>query len=353
MIVLGYGAEQYLEQCLKAICADLARGDEVILVDNGIENRDSRTLVMDSRVRIIGEGGNLGFAGGCNAGAAAASGEVLIFVNSDAIVRTGSIGPLASVATESAIGIASGSLHLADEPDKVNSVGNPIHYLGVTWAGACGEPATQHAERKQIACATGGFFAIRRAVWDDVGGFEERYFAYHEDTDLSLRTQLLGYRIDYVPNAIADHYYEFSRNPQKMYLVERNRLLVVLTDFPTPVLRVVVPMLLLTEPAFLVLAIMQGWTRQKLSGWVWLIRHLGFIRKLRKSIQSTNQMSAKEFAGLLQSRIEPPMITPPPGMGLLNKLLAAYWRLARRFIKAYVATHTKGHDQGTARTSEI
>ncbi|PRZ44372.1 GT2 family glycosyltransferase [Antricoccus suffuscus] len=333
VVVLGYGEEKHLERCLAAICAELGPSDEVVLVDNGIIDGTTRDLGIDPRIRVIGNGNNLGFAGGCNYGAHEATGSMLIFVNSDAIVRDGALDALVAVAHEPQIGIASGSLHLADEPDKVNSVGNPIHYLGVTWAGSCGEPAADHSLRRAVACATGGFFAMRRKVWDEVGGFEERYFAYHEDTDLSLRVQFRGYQIDYVPDAIADHFYEFSRNPRKMHLVERNRLIVVLTDFPTPVLRVVLPMVLLTEPAFLVMAILQGWTRQKVSGWMWLARNRRFIVQARRRIQSTNQMSPRAFASLLESKIEPPMITQPPGMGVLNSALAIYWSFARTIIQ--------------------
>lgn len=333
IVVLGYGEEAHLERCLEAICANLGVDDEVVLVDNGITERATRDLAIDPRIRIVGNGDNQGFAGGCNFGTQEARGATLVFVNSDAIVRHGAIDALVAVARETSIGIASGSLHLADEPDKVNSVGNPIHYLGVTWAGSCGEPAADHSHRRTVACATGGFFAMRRAVWNEIGGFEERYFAYHEDTDLSLRVQFRGYRIDYVPDAIADHFYEFSRNPRKMHLVERNRLMVVLTDFPTPVLRAVLPMVLFTEPAFLVMSILQGWTRQKVSGWVWLVRNRRFIGQLRRQIQSNNQMSAKMFASLLEPKIEPPMITPPPGMAALNVVLAAYWSIVRRLIR--------------------
>lgn len=332
VVVLGYGTEEHLESCLRAIVDELGPDDELVLVDNDIMDSVRRRPHWDERVRVVGDGRNTGFAGGCNLGAAVARGDVLVFVNSDAVVRPGSLAPLVAAAREPSVGIAGGCLRLADEPDLVNSVGNPLQFAGLTWAGSCGEPADGHTVRGPVPVATGGFFAVRRDVWDDLGGFDPLYFAYHEDTDLSVRCWLAGYEVVYVPEGVADHHYEFSRNPFKMYLVERNRLVTVLTDYPAPLLRRVLPAVVLLEPMFLVLAVLQGWPRQKLSSWWWLARHAGRLRRRRRDVQAAVRVAAPAavLASLMTDRIEPPMVAAPPGMGLVNGLLAAYWRVVRR-----------------------
>ena len=250
-----------------------------------------------------------------------------MFVNSDAILRPGALGRLVEATREPDVGIAGGCLRLADQPDKVNSVGNPLHYSGITWAGSCGDDADLHRRPTDVAVATGGFFALRREVWDALGGFDPIYFAYHEDTDLSVRSWLSGRRVVYVPDAVADHHYEFGRSPLKMYLVERNRLITVLTDFPDALLRRVLPALLLVEPLLLVQAVLQGWSRQKVSSWAWLLRHRRVLRARRRRVQAAvTEPSALDTH--LVTRIEPPMVTAPPGMGLVNGALALYWRWA-------------------------
>jgi GT2 family glycosyltransferase len=333
VVVLGYGQEDYLEECLAALLTEVTPDDEILLVDNGVKDGSARLKRLPPQVQVIGDGVNLGFAGGCNYAAEHAAGDVLVFVNSDAIVRPGSMARIVSAADVDGVGIACGCLRLADEPDKVNSVGNPLHYLGVTWAGACGEDASVHQEVNQVAVATGGFFAISRAVWDALGGFDNMYFAYNEDTDLSLRAWLAGHRIEYIPNAVADHYYEFSRNPLKMYLVERNRLITVLTDYPRGLLLAVLPMLVLFEPAFLVMAALQGWHRQKLSSWWWLLTHTRALRERRARVQRAVTVPAAQIARLLTGRIEPPMVAAPPGMGLVNLVLSAYWSVAQAALR--------------------
>lgn len=138
----------------------------------------------------------------------------------------------------------------------------------------------------------------------------------------------------YVPDAVADHYYEFGRTPLKMYLVERNRLITVLTAYPTPLLRATVPALLVLEPAFLLLAIRQGWVRQKVDGWSWIFRHRKELRERRRRVQrlTTVENPSSTLAAQMISRIEPPMVEHPPGMGLVNATLAGYWRAVGRML---------------------
>ncbi len=337
VVVLGYGDEEFLESCLTSVVAELGPDDDLVLVDNGVSDLSARRGSWPPRVRVVGTGQNTGFAGGCHVGADATAGEVLVFVNSDAILRPGALAELVAATADEGVGIAGGCLRLADEPDLVNSAGNPLHFTGITWAGGCGEPATEHDRPGEVAVATGGFFALRRAVWDRLGGFDPLYFAYHEDTDLSVRAWLSGLRVAYVPTAVADHHYEFGRSPRKMYLVERNRLVTVLTDYPRPLLVGVLPALLVTEPALLVQALVQGWSREKVSAWVWLLRHRGELRARRRRVQAQVARAnapdgAVALARHLASRIEPPMVDHPPGMGLVNAALAGYWRLVRPLV---------------------
>ncbi|MEW1955069.1 glycosyltransferase family 2 protein [Terrabacter sp. NPDC080008] len=332
VIVLGYGAEPLLEEALTAIAADCGPDDEVVLVDNGIEGRSARQDGWPAVVRVVGHGENTGFAGGCVRGADAATGEVLVFVNSDAILRPGALDALTQALADPSVGIACGCLRLADQPDLVNSVGNPLHFSGISWAGACGEPASEHDTPGDVAVATGGLLAMRREAWDALGGFDELFFAYNEDTDLSLRTWLRGWRVRFVPQAVADHHYEFGRSPLKMYLVERNRLITVLTTYPDRLLRSVLPAVLAMELLLLVQAVLQGWSKQKLRSWWWLARHTRLLRARRRRVQADITASDEDIARLLVSKVEPPMMALPPGMGLVNRGLDAYWRRARRTL---------------------
>ena len=335
VVVLGYGDEPLLLDCLQAITRQLTGLDELVLVDNGIPSQLRRAAAELGAI-VLGDGRNTGFAGGCNIAAAFTEAPVLVFVNSDAVLRPGALSALVAPLADLAVGVVGGCLRLADQPDLVNSVGNPVQYLGFTWAGHCGEPATEHDEATSVAVATGGLFAIRHDTWDKLGGFEQAYFAYHEDTDLSLRTWLSGREVRVEPAAIADHAYEFSRNPDKLYLSERNRLITVFCDYPAPLLRRILPVLLLVELPLTAMAFVSGWGRQKIAAWWWVLRRWRWLIRRRDDVQRDVAMTAAEFAALLTAEISPPMVASPPGMGALNAALRRHWRWVRRSLASGV-----------------
>lgn len=322
VVVLAYGPEPELRCCVAAILADPDL--ELVLVDNGAAEAVA-ALPRDPRMTVLRPGQNTGFAGGVNLAAGVASGQVLVLVNSDAIVAPGAIAVLAGALADPAVGVVSGGVRLADTPELMNTAGNPVTYLGVAWAGGLGEPHEKHAEQVDVASASGCFLAVRRDVWDELGGFDDSYFAYHEDTDLSLRAWLLGYRVQVVPAAVAAHHYAFSRNPGKLVLVERNRWQTVLTTFPTRVLLGALPALLGFEVAVLALAVRQGWLVDKLRTYVWLLRHRSELRRRRREVQASARITDAAFARLLSSNLETPASERPPGLALLNVVLGGYW----------------------------
>jgi GT2 family glycosyltransferase len=331
VIVLAWGAEPYLGACVESVLATIGAEDELILVDNGARDAVD-ALPADDRLRILRPADNLGFAGGCNTGAEAARGRTLVLLNSDAEVRPGAVSRLVEAVSDPQVAIASGSVRLADDPELINTVGNPVQYLGVVWAGGYGEPADQHREARDITSATGAFLAVRRQVWNELGGFPSEYFAYHEDTELSLRAWQRGYRVRYEPGAVAVHHYEFSRNPRKEFLLQRNRWFTVLTVYPSRLLVLVLPMMIVFDLALAVVSLRRGTLREWLRATASLARNAKLIRRRRASVQAESRLDAAAFAALLAARIEPAMIERPPGTGLLNIVLAGYWRLVRKLL---------------------
>lgn len=330
VVVLAYGPEPYLADCVRSVLDTAPADTDLVVVDNGSPAVGG--LAPDTRVQVVRPGRNTGFSGGCNAGARAATGDVLVFLNSDATVGPGAVEALARAVEDPTVALASGGVRLADQPDRMNTVGNPVHYLGIVWAGGFGDPAADHPSRREVTTASGAFLAVRRTVWQELGGFPEEYFAYHEDTELSLHARLRGHRVLFEPAAVAWHHYEFARNPMKQYLLERNRWLTVLTTYPRPVLLAVLPMLVLFELPLLAVAAIQGWAGQKLRGWVWLVCHARAVCRRRVAVQAGARLGAGHFADLLVSRIEPAVLGQPPGLGALNAVLAGYWWVARRII---------------------
>ncbi|MBV8981456.1 MAG: glycosyltransferase family 2 protein [Acidimicrobiia bacterium] len=324
-VVPAFGDDPWLERCIDALLGSRGVDIAVVVVDNGADPAAIGRVADRPGVVVVRPGGNLGYAGGCDAGAAAGDGDVLVFVNQDAIVEPEALSLLADVAERPGVGIATGSVRLAGDPARLNSGGNDVHFLGFSWAGRYGEIARAGEAERDVIAASGTALAITRELWKSLGGFDPRYFAYHEDTELSLRCWQRGLRVVYVPDAIVLHRYEFSRNRQKQYLLERNRLVVVLTLFERRTLIVLAPMLLAAEVAIVVLAAREGWVGQKLAGWGWLVRNARWLRARRRRLQRERTVPDGVLGERFAIELRPGNLALPRGARWFDRLAARYW----------------------------
>ena len=333
-VVLAYGTQPLLERVIDSLLTSTGVDVDVVLVDNGGEKAVLEKLARTPGVRVETPGRNTGFAAGSNLGARAAGGEYVAFVNGDVLVRPDALAELIASLNRPdgpTAGLATASVRLLDEPDVINSAGNPVHFLGLSWAGGLNRPASEYAATRPVAAASGATTVMRRDQFLEVGGFCETLFTYVEDTDLSLRVWQRGWSVTYVPAAVALHDYEFGRNPGKFYLLERNRLFVVMTVFPARLLALVAPALLAFEVAVLAVSLRDRWAREKVRGWWWLIRHLGVVRRRRREVTSARVLGDQEFAALLTSTFDPGV----EGIGVPRsgqRLLDVYWRGVRRLL---------------------
>jgi GT2 family glycosyltransferase len=331
--MLAYGTEPWLAEAARSVLASTDIDVDLIVVDNGCTGDGVDLVKGFPGARVLRPETNTGYAGGCLLGAAEATGDFLVFVNSDAIVEPDALARIVAVAAEDGVGAAMASIRLADQPDVINTAGNPLHFTGLSWAGGNGEPAALHAQRRSVPSVSGCCFAIRRELWRRLDGFAAEYFAYHEDAELSVRLWQQGLRLEYVPDAVVRHHYEFSRNELKLYLVERNRLITLLTTYQARTLVVLAPMLLLTEAAMVTAALAGGWVRQKLRGWGWLWRHRAWLRTRRRRLQSERRVPDGVLAELMTARVSPTNVPVTPGMGIFNVIAGTYWKLARPLLK--------------------
>jgi GT2 family glycosyltransferase len=331
-VVLAYGDQPVLDEVIDALFASQGVEVEVVLVDNGCTSQNLGSLPPRDGLTVLTPGLNTGFTGGCNLGARSAKAPVLAFVNSDAVVHPDALAELVRTVSRPDVGIAMASLRLAENPDLMNSAGNPLHVLGLSWAGALGEPASAYQEERPVPSASGAAIALRREVWDALGGFTEPFFAYSEDADLSLRCWQLGWRVVFVPTAVVVHHYEFSRNPAKFYLLERNRLAMLLTVYGTRTLLLLAPVLLAFELAMCAVSAADGWFRDKLRGYVWLLRNRRWLAERRRAVQGVRVRSDRELAGLLTAAFDQSVLPLPVGGSVLDRAMRSYWGLTRRLL---------------------
>ena len=283
-------------------------------------------------VEVVARGENVGFARGCNLGAERATGDVLVFLNPDTVVAPGAIRRLADTLADESVGVAMPRLRLLDEPDLLNSRGNVVHVTGIAWAGGYGEPADQATDVRDVPYASGAALAIRADVFRELGGFTDELFMYQEDLELGWKARMRGLRVVVDPGADVFHDYSFERHGRKRYLLERNRLVFVLSAFSGRLLCVLAPLLLAAELGMAGLAAREGWLRDKVRGWTWCARNARWLVGHRRKTQHLRRVPDRELAPLLTPVLDPGMLALPRVVRVANPIMAAYWSVARRLL---------------------
>jgi GT2 family glycosyltransferase len=332
VVIVAYGAEPWLECSVEACLSSPGVRADVVLVDNGCTEGAVERLRPRPGVCVVGDGSNLGFAGGCNLGASHATGELLALVNPDAIVDPQALSRLAAVARRPGVVLATASVRLADRPHLLNTCGLAVHFTGISWAAHYEKPADGYAFEHEVAGASGAGMMVRRELWESLGGFEEKFFAYYEDCDLSIRARQRGATVVFVPDAVVVHRYEFSRNRAKLFLVERNRVVMVLSLWSARTLLLLAPVLLTFELAVFALAVSQGWWREKIRSWWWVARHARWISGRRRALQAARTVPDRALVPFVEERLDPPNLPLPPAVEPLQRALVTYWRVVRRFV---------------------
>jgi len=266
---------------------------EIIVVENasGDDSAD-RIQTAATDLVFIQSPTNDGFAGGCNRGAAAASGEYLAFLNNDA--RPDPLWVRAAVETfeqSAAIGAVASKVLDWD--------GNLVDYIGsaMTWYGMGYKPFTAEAipgsadEPQDVLFGTGSAMFVRTAVYEQLGGFDERYFMFFEDVDLGWRLNLLGLRFAYQPKSIAFHKHHASMKDfgsfKETYLLERNALFTLYKNASDTTLQQALP-------AAMALSIRRGVTRGNLDSEAFDLRRPG--GDTESTIELSRQTAAAVFA---------------------------------------------------------
>jgi GT2 family glycosyltransferase len=326
VLIVAWNSRDELARTLPALLPELERDDELIVVDNDSADGTAEAVLEQApAARVLRTGANLGFAAGCNAGAAEATGDLLVILNPDAAPLPG-WGEAIRRPWREGRGWAAWQALIADAGGtRINSYGNPMHFTGIVWAGGHGEPIAAAPAAGEVDVLSGACLAIPLATWNEVGGFPGRFFLYHEDVDLSLRLRLRGGALGIEPAAVVDHDYEFGAREHKWRWLERNRLAFLVRAYPTSLLVLLAPALLATELALLAVSASGGWGRQKLAADLEFLRWLPRLLRERREIQSTRTVTPAEFASWLSPDLDSPFISA-----------AARSRPARLALRAYL-----------------
>jgi GT2 family glycosyltransferase len=323
VIVVNWNGIAFLPDCLASLEKQTCRNREFILVDNGSSDGSAEFIrAWTKRVpnaQAIFLTRNSGFCEANNLAFARARGEWIALLNNDAFAEPNWIEELVRYGDPAAgIGMLGGKILFVEPKGVIDKTGHLIYWDGQNRGrGTMERDVGQYDRDEEIlwpdACAA----LYHRKVFEETGGFDESFFAFGDDADLGMRARLLGWKAWYVPKAIVHHRHSATAgaySPLKIMLVERNRLLLAIKNFPLPLL-ISNPFWSLRRFACHAYAALshrgaaghfvasQGWWKSLLIfGWAYLsgAKILPAALKKRWRIQRTKRLSNQEVIALLR-----------------------------------------------------
>jgi len=225
---------------LRACLESLARQDypnfEVIVVDNG-SNDGSVEQALACDFRLIQNSTNRGFCAANNQGIAAARGEFVALLNNDAEAEAGWLsGLLEAFEGRPDVGMAASRVLVYEDPKRIDKAGHLMYLDGQNRGRGSGAlDSGQYDRVEEVLWPDGCAAMYRRAMLDEIGGFDEDFFAYADDAELGLRARIAGWTCLYMPAAVVRHRRGETlglRSLRRVELIERNRVLLATKLFP-------------------------------------------------------------------------------------------------------------------------
>jgi GT2 family glycosyltransferase len=238
-IVVNWNGLAFVDECLVSLARQTYPRVEIVVVENGSTDGSREWLEREwgHRITLLAHPVNAGFAGGNNLGIRASKGAWVALLNNDAAADPEWLAALVRAGeADRRVGMCASKILARGLDGVLDGAGLLVSRDGIGRGRGRLErdgPAFSRAEEALVPSACAALY--RRTMLDEVGLFDEDFFAYCEDTDLGLRARLAGWRCRYVPDAIVHHRYSGSTSPYsafKAFQVERNRIWVVVKCFP-------------------------------------------------------------------------------------------------------------------------
>lgn len=293
--------------------------DEILLVDN-LPGATLPPLDDAPEVRVLAPDRNLGYPNAINFAVEHTDADFVLCLNPDAHAEPECVEQL--LAADAAI---AGAQIVSEDGQTTQAGANPLHPTGISPAGSYGK-SREHGAPREAMVVSGACCLMRRETFRRLGGFMDAFFLYYDDADLGWRARIAGERVVYCPDAVVRHGYEFGRRERKMFYLERNRLISLLSNYESRTLALLAPLLVLAELGIIALSAAQGWLPEKLQayGSVWSLRRR--IAAHRRRVQALRRCSDRELLPLFSVRLDSPFI-PRLAARLAGAATSSYLRL--------------------------
>jgi len=347
IILVGYQdyANRFLKECWESLEKQSYPAEffQVYLVDNCPLENGKYVKENFPRIHYLSRSdGNYTAANNLGAQQAIKDGcEYLVMANMDTVFDRYWLEELVkAIEKKEEVGIAQSKVLLyprssAEKKEPiVNSWGNRLHFLGFGYTEGYKEKDREISGFPEIGYASGCSFIISQKTFWQIKGYDEEYWMYHDDVEISWKVKLLGLKIVLAPRSVVFHKYEFSRSIRMVYYMERNRYLAMFHFYKGKTILLLIPAMLIMEGGMLVFSVIGGWLGAKLKAdfyfcrpdvWKRIRAKRKFVAKIRKV---SDRQITKDFSGkVLFQEIDNPLLKY-----IGNPFLNFYWKIVKLFI---------------------
>jgi GT2 family glycosyltransferase len=285
----------HLDVCVRSILKQSYPSFEIIFVDNN--SSDESLEYARSKfpnLIFVANDKNLGYAGGINAGLAYATGEYIAPLNIDTEVAPNWLSAMAKFLDENPrVGAVTPKILLFDDRTKINALGLNIHITGLGFCRGLGKEDDNSVIPERVPGVSGCSYLIRRQLLEQMGGAPGWCFMGNDDVIVSWLLRLMGYEIYCVPESIVFHKYSLKMSPEKLFRLEKNRLILLLSTLKPLTLLACLPILLAIELMIIVYTLGKGrsYIRAKFSTLASLWRERSNIKQRRDQYQLLRKIS--------------------------------------------------------------
>ncbi len=263
VIIVSYESGPTLERCLAGLKAQTFTDFEILLVDNAsTDGAPQAAVAADPAIRFLEPGSNLGFAAGNNLAVKQARGRWLALLNPDAYPEPGWLAALMDGAARHPDVQSFASLQTsADDPAVLDGAGDNMTSAGIPFRGGYGRKLPANLPEGEVFSSCGAAMLIDRALFTDLGGFDERFFCYCEDVDLGYRLRLTGRTTLLLPDARVAHVGSASTGVRSDFAIfhgSRNRVWTFIKNTPPLLLWLTTPLHVAVTGALLLLHLRRG-----------------------------------------------------------------------------------------------
>ena len=300
VIVLNYNGNKVLRPCIESVLKSDYPNFEIILVDNhsidgsiedveqAFKNEPRIVFVKNDRPRYYAGGNTIGFEH--------SSGDFAVFINNDTEVEKNWLNGMEALFRDTAVGAVQPKILYHYTPDTIDNVGQEMDIFGFGFGrGHKQKDRGQFDKEEEIFFASGVAFSARSSLLKQIGVFDEAYVFYYEDTDLSWRIRLAGFKILYCPASVVYHKVSkttrvFSSAQELSFHARKNRLATLLRNYNFRNLCIFLPGTLLI---YLLLYLKEIFVNRNVSlantvilSIVWNLRNYGYNISKRRIVQT-------------------------------------------------------------------